>query len=349
MIRWVTAFVLVLTTALHAAEPRMMIVSIDGLRPDCLLRADAPNLKSLVENGAFSFWANTTPVAITLPSHASMLTGVIVERHGIQGNDDNAAANEKLLVPSIFDLANQAGISTGMSAGKSKFSMFAKSIDHSWTPAESKTKDEIVGDHAVEIILQHQPRLMFVHFPGADSSGHSKGWGGPEQLATIAEIDKQLGRVFAAMVEAKVREDTIVLISADHGGMGKKHGSANALHATNQSIPWIIAGPGIRKDVDLTLSDNPKIQTYDTFATACKVFGLQVPDGIDGKVVTAAFEGELMTATPSTQPIPRTSSTAPTTTSSSSDDKYQLITATTQPYYTEWKATQSQNAENQLK
>src|SRR5690242_6521552 len=68
----------------------VVIISIDGLRPDVLLRARAPALHSLYESGAFSFWAQTIPVAITLPSHTSMLTGVGVERHGIDFNDERA-------------------------------------------------------------------------------------------------------------------------------------------------------------------------------------------------------------------------------------------------------------------
>src|SRR5688572_265896 len=55
--------------------PRMIGISIDGLRPDLLLGADAPNIRSLIERGSFTFWAMTTDVAVTLPSHVSMLTG----------------------------------------------------------------------------------------------------------------------------------------------------------------------------------------------------------------------------------------------------------------------------------
>src|SRR4051794_35241398 len=57
------------------AITRALIISIDGLRPDVMLRADAPNLKSLYTTGSFSFWARTTPLSITLPSHTTMLTG----------------------------------------------------------------------------------------------------------------------------------------------------------------------------------------------------------------------------------------------------------------------------------
>src|SRR4051812_34808613 len=65
-----------------------IIISIDGGRPDVLLRANMPSLRKLMETGCFSFWAQTIPMSITLPSHTSMLTGVSAERHGVMWNSD---------------------------------------------------------------------------------------------------------------------------------------------------------------------------------------------------------------------------------------------------------------------
>src|SRR6476660_1162779 len=54
----------------------VLLISIDGCRPDVLLRAKTPNVHKLVESGSYTFWARTIPPAITLPAHASMITGV---------------------------------------------------------------------------------------------------------------------------------------------------------------------------------------------------------------------------------------------------------------------------------
>src|SRR5690242_8821085 len=64
----------------------VLLISIDGCRPDVLLRAKTPNVHKLVESGSYTFWARTIPPAITLPAHASMLTGVTPEKHGITWN-----------------------------------------------------------------------------------------------------------------------------------------------------------------------------------------------------------------------------------------------------------------------
>ncbi|MBC7785165.1 MAG: alkaline phosphatase family protein [Burkholderiales bacterium] len=300
----IASLILTFSTCLSAAaaEPRVLIVSIDGLRPDCALRADMPNLRSLMKEGSFTFWATTTTVAVTLPSHTSMLTGVVVETHGIKGNDDKSAASEKVLVPTIFDLAKSAGLSTGMAAGKSKFSLYAGSVDHKWITTKSVTTDDEVATAAIELIKAYQPRVMLLHLPATDSIGHSLGWGGPEQIATINNADKQLGRVLETLNELNLRDQTTIIVSADHGGGGKTHGGETAAHPSNQTIPWIISGPDVRKNFDLTRVKGLQVRTYDTFATACKVLNITLPEGSDGKAILQAFPAEDLMTNPATQP-----------------------------------------------
>src|SRR4051794_18280556 len=115
---------------------RALLISIDGCRPDLLLRANTPNVRKLMESGSFTLWARTIPAAITLPAHASMLTGVTPEKHGITWNkevDDPAIARPR--VPTIFEVAMHAGLSTGLVAGKSKFDAFGQvgHVDQAWT------------------------------------------------------------------------------------------------------------------------------------------------------------------------------------------------------------------------
>jgi predicted AlkP superfamily pyrophosphatase or phosphodiesterase len=105
----------------------VLIISVDGLRPDVLLRADTPNLHLLFHSGSFTFWARTTAQSITLPSHVSMLTGVVPEVHAILWNSDMPFSEPVYpAVPTLFELAKKAGMSTAMVAGKAKFVVFDK-------------------------------------------------------------------------------------------------------------------------------------------------------------------------------------------------------------------------------
>ena len=96
-----------------AAINRVMIISIDGLRPDLLLRGEMPRVRGLCKSGSFSFWAETTPEAYTLPCHVSMLTGTPSERHGVTWNEyiEQSYPN----VPTLFEVAKQAGFATARS------------------------------------------------------------------------------------------------------------------------------------------------------------------------------------------------------------------------------------------
>jgi arylsulfatase A-like enzyme len=275
---------------------RALLISIDGGRPDLLLRAKTPHIRRLVESGSYTFWATTVPVAVTLPAHASMLTGVTPERHGITQNkqvdEDSEVAHPK--VPTVFEIAMRYGMTTAVVAGKSKFDTFARvgHVDHSWTEAAS---DAQVADAAVTMLRQHRPELMLVHFPGADKAGHGIGWASPAQVAALEDIDKQIGKLLATLDDLGLGDKTAVLVTADHGGQGRGHGISSGGMASpddprSQHIPWILSGPGIRKNYDLSQDPRLHVRTMDTFATLCFLLGLQ-PDGkIDGQPITLAVE-----------------------------------------------------------
>jgi predicted AlkP superfamily pyrophosphatase or phosphodiesterase len=281
------------TTRPIPAIRRVLIVSIDGLRPDVLLRADAPNLHGLYRSGAYSFWARTTEASITLPSHVSMLTGVAPEVHGVSWNEDlpPEATQRYPKVPTILELARRAGYTTAVAAGKSKFAVLDSpgALDWKWFSVAAKTADADVLAGATSILRAHQPEVFFIHFADVDTVGHASGWGSDEQLNAIKAVDGCVGQLLATIRELKLDDQTLIIVSADHGGAGRKHGPNDV---RSRTIPWIIAGPGVRKNFDLTLLGRDRnVQTFDTFATAAAVLGIPVPGNIAGKFVNQAFEG----------------------------------------------------------
>jgi arylsulfatase A-like enzyme len=272
------------------AISRVLIISIDGCRPDLIARANTPNIHRLYESGSFTMWAKTTPMANTLPSHVSMLTGVGPARHAIMFNGQlPLSAPVYPLVPTIFEVAHNAGYSTGVATGKAKFDVIAKpgTIDHGFFPDEPKVTDVDVARNAVQIIEQYKPQLMFVHFPGNDSAGHKFGWGTPEQIEAIQEADHSVGAVLDALKELKLIDSTLIILSADHGGAGRTHGPDDV---RSRTIPWIASGPGIRKNFDLTRFPDLEIRTEDTCATAMWALGLTPPKKLDGKPIVEMLE-----------------------------------------------------------
>jgi predicted AlkP superfamily pyrophosphatase or phosphodiesterase len=320
------------TTRPVDAIERVVVISVDGLRPDLLARAYTPNIHALMQAGSFTLWARTTAVSVTLPSHVSMLTGVTPARHEIDWNRDLPLA--KPIYPkgsTLFDLAHRNGYTTAMIAGKSKFDVLNRpgSIDFSWVsrpastakpttkpapnsaedaavPAEEwpdqtgKAKketlsDAVVAEHAAMILRDFRPDVTFVHFPHVDNIGHTYGWGTPEQVIAVEDADAAVGAVLRALREAGTAGSTLIILSADHGGAGRTHGPDDA---RSRHIPWIAAGPGLKRNFDLTRYANLTVDTEDTFATACYFLGLRPSPRIDGKPILQVIDTpELLQAT----------------------------------------------------
>ncbi len=284
--------------AVAPAQRRLIVISIDGMRPDVLLRAEAPNIRGLMKRGSFTFFAQSTDLAITLPTHTSMLTGVEPNVHGIKVNDDSGDnAKIELAQPTLLTLAKAAGRTTAMAAAKSKFSLFAKSgaIDWAYYPTDEKDasgkaiktfKDAQIGAKAVSFLTEHSPQVLFVHFPGPDSVGHAVGWGTQKQLDVVAEIDGWIGRILDEVERQGQTGNTLVLLTADHGGAIKSHGG---LDARSRLIPFIAAGPGVRENYDLTQQDKLVVHVEDTMATGLEWLEVARPAGILGQPVWAIY------------------------------------------------------------
>ncbi|MBI3886049.1 MAG: alkaline phosphatase family protein [Opitutae bacterium] len=271
------------------AIKRVVIIGLDGLRPDRLLLADTPVLHGLMARGSYSMWMQTTALATTLPSFTSMLTGISPRKHAIYWDKLLPLTTPEWPTrPTLFELAKRAGCTTALIAGKAKFRHLHKpgTIDWFFAPTEDICSDESVTAEAIRAITALKPDVLFVHFPGIDTTGHRLGWGSPEQLVTINQVDTQVGRLLAALDHEGLLAGALIIVSSDHGGAGTSHGPEDP---RSRTIPWIIAGPGVRPGYDLTQSAELMLRTEDTCATACYVLGLPVPDYFDGHPVTLAF------------------------------------------------------------
>jgi len=268
-----------------------VLISIDGLRPDLALRANMPTLRGMLRDGAYTFWAQTTAVSVTLPAHTSMVTGVSPDKHGVSWNSDPPSGKQVYSKrPTVMEMATAAGYVTAMVVGKSKFATLDKpgAITHVFVPskADSVVSNDVVATHAEEIIAAYKPDLLFVHFPDADTAGHTYGWGSLEQIAAIEKTDRAIAGIFAALDRAALRANTILFLSADHGGGGFTHGAGDA---RSRYIPWIVVGPGVKHDYDLAQLADVDVRTEATAATICYLLGLPQQSYFDAKPVLAAF------------------------------------------------------------
>jgi predicted AlkP superfamily pyrophosphatase or phosphodiesterase len=111
--------------AAHAAP--VLMISIDGLKPEYITQADAhgmklPYLRTLLANGTYADGVVGIWPTVTYPSHTTLITGVWPAEHGIYNNvafdplqQFGGAWNwyaSEIRVPTLWQVAHQAGLST---------------------------------------------------------------------------------------------------------------------------------------------------------------------------------------------------------------------------------------------
>ncbi len=299
-------FVAVLWASALAApgSPRVdhvFIVSIDGGKPAVMAQSDMPVLKRLVAEGACTWTATTIFPSLTLPSHTSMLTGVGPDKHRVSWNTWKPGKGV-VRVPTVFAEAKKAGLSTAMFVGKEKFRhllqpgtvdefRFKSQLPDMAVGAEpvnpKATKPStvpawIVARQAAGYIVEARPSLCFIHFTDPDDAGHKYGWGSPQQIWAFSDVDGALAEILDAIDSAGIGDSSVLLITADHGGHARTHGSRRL---EDMNIPWIAWGRAVKRNFTLT----SQVTTYDTAATALWLLSVPLPAAFDGRPVLEAF------------------------------------------------------------
>jgi arylsulfatase A-like enzyme len=283
----------------------VVLVSIDGLRPDAIEKFSAPTLQRLIREGSYSLAARTTLPSKTLPSHTSMLTGEPPEEHGVVWNNVTAAKTDIVEVPNIFGLARAHGYATAAFFSKAKFQPLQRpgTLDYSQAPGGwwgRWSSERTVGDIIAHLEKQ-KPNVLFVHLSDPDRAGHSSGWMSEAYGRAVTSADAALGELLKAADNAYGGGNYSVIVTADHGGHEYNHGSDHPLDVT---IPWIAWGRGVHPQ----LLDRP-IETTDTAATVLWMLGVQDPESWNGSPITEAFVPLLAAATPETTAPPPTNLT----------------------------------------
>jgi predicted AlkP superfamily pyrophosphatase or phosphodiesterase len=252
---------------INPAPTHVLVISMDGARPDAIQAIDAPVLQALAASGAVDWQSQTILPSATVPAHASMLTGLSVEEHGIDSNNYNT---ETLDLPSFLSIASEAGIPSAMIVGKNKLDQFHYPDSVSYEFARSG--DGSVVDAAIQRLILGD-RLLFIQLPNPDYFGHSTGWMSETYLFELGNTDRQIGRLLTALEEMGIRETSLIIVTADHGGHEQEHGSSLP---EDQTIPLILAGSGVQAG---TILEDTRITQIA--ATVLWALGLPLPSNAD--------------------------------------------------------------------
>jgi predicted AlkP superfamily pyrophosphatase or phosphodiesterase len=263
--------------------PQAAFIMIDGLRPDAIAADRCPTLMGLIERSAYTLQARSVMPSITLPCHTSIFHSVPPTRHGVTTNDWQPMARP---LPGLIEQAHAAGLKCAFfhnweqlrdlsRPGKLAYTYFRDNE----TVKDLESGDQIIAEEAVRYLKSDQPDFAFIYFGTVDTAGHRFGWMTDGYLTQVARVDQSVKTVLEALTP-----ETTVLIQADHGGHDRGHGTDSV---EDMTIPWLIAGPGIRRGYQL---EGP-VSLLDTAPTLAQVLGIKAHADWEGRVIEEAFTG----------------------------------------------------------
>jgi arylsulfatase A-like enzyme/cytochrome c-type biogenesis protein CcmH/NrfG len=295
-----------------AAGWNLLLVTLDTLRADrvgCYGRpnADTPALDALAGRG-LRFAEAQSAVPLTLPSHATILSGLLPPRHGLR---DNGLGVLPADVPTLATRLSAAGYRTGAFVGAfvldhrfgldRGFARYDDEIQRSPDELEGERPGAEVVDRALSWLRdapaggagERQPFFAWVHLYDAHAPYEP-----PEPFRSrhrddryageVAAVDAQVGRLVAALERQGVAARTVVAVVADHGEALGEHGELThglLLYQGTLRVPLVVVVPGVlaprvvREPVGLA----------DLAPTLAALLGQPLAAPLDGRDLSATF------------------------------------------------------------
>lgn len=259
---------------------RVIVVVLDGLRPDAIDAFDLAHVRRLAMHGASTMCAQTVTPSVTWSALTSLFTGVSPQCHGILSESLRLPRPKRALDP-LPAVLKRAGLPS--SGFMRRVPTLYRGIAGTIARGLGFTEARFVGGNALEILLagsealrRQQSGLIFFHWPDADRAGHQHGWMTPPYGDAAQRMDTALGMLCGA---AAIDRDphTLLIALADHGGGGgsclKNHEDD---HPLNRTIPLIVAGGAVRSRALAGAS------LLDVPATVAWALGVPVPESYSG-------------------------------------------------------------------
>jgi len=279
----------------------VVLISIDTCRADYLSCYGYPNLTTpyidKFSREATLFTYAIAPVPMTLPSHATMLTGLLPPAHGVRDNSNYQLGASALTLPEV--LAAE-GFTTGaivssmvLDSTRGLEQGFTTYDDRFKTPLRVQDGLERRGDEttfeALSWLEQHQfddRFFLFVHYydphyPYVPPEPYASRFKNSGYAGEVAFVDEGVGYIVSRLKAMDLYDSTLVIVTSDHGEMLGEHGELDHTYFVYQSavrVPLICRAPGqteARKVDEL-------VGIVDIVPTVCGMLGIESPADIRG-------------------------------------------------------------------
>jgi len=286
----------------------VILFVLEGFGQDSLKGGTMPTMSKLIKDGSVTWSATGVKPALRLPTMASIITGVPVEKHGINWNSFEFSRGYPR-APSVFDYLDLSG-------GRDSAIFFMDESLYQLARPEPYTDYQMCGplkpecspDRIVSYIQQYfkkatsghgyghailsLPHFLVVHLPEAGRVGASRGWSSKEYREALRTVDKAMNSVLEIYKsEGLIKRTTVFVTSLSaEGADASGDQTANAAPI----LPWIASGVGIKQGHAI----HQPVSILDTGATVMRTLGLQTHTEWESRPVEEIFRYAFVAAAP---------------------------------------------------
>lgn len=255
-----------------ASVDRVVLVIVDGLREDA--SRTMSSLESLRGYGADLVLTTPQP-SLSYPNWTTILSGADHDVHGVVTNWHEGSAP----VETVLDTADRAGIPFVVVGPSDIATLYpaAKQADGSFfLEWDEKYLSDRYVDETLALVSDHDPRLVLLHLPDVDESGHDFGGSSPEYASTVARVDADLRRLVEGLQDSR----TTFVVVADHGHLDS--GGHGGWEPVVTRVPAVISGAGVR-------AGTGSYRLQDIAPTVAVLGGIPVPRHATGEPLESAL------------------------------------------------------------
>ena len=289
------------STSAQSGKPAeyVILVVLEGVDQDSLNTGPMPVLSRLVKEGSATWSATSATPDLRLPTMASLVTGLPVEKHGITWDRFDFARGYPRPA-TLFDYIDLGG-------GKDTAIFFMDDSMYQLARPEPYIDYQVCGSlrpectpaRVVKYIRDYMvkgasgegygrrildlPHLLLVHLPEPGRAGHSRGWKSNEYHEALQAVDRALGSILDVYRDIKLLDRTAMFVTAINGGESVASGENGAKAAR---VPWIVWGYGIRAGHEI---EQP-VSLLDTGATVMRTLGVETYTEWESRPVEEVFQ-----------------------------------------------------------
>lgn len=252
---------------------KVLLISVDGMRPDALPNCELA--EKYIKNSTYTMEESSVIPSVTLPCHMSMFHSVTPARHGTTTNMHTPQVRPINGLCEVLRAAkkksaffyNWEQLRDLSRPGSLSFAYFNKGGETPWDASNNT-----VTDAAIEYISNNHIDFTFLYLGYLDEAGHAFGWMSEEYFKALENSWQNIDKIVNALPD-----DYVVIVTADHGGHERCHGTDLP---EDMTIPFIAFGNGIEAGKVLE-----EACIIDIPPTVAKLLGVESDEDWEGKAL----------------------------------------------------------------